>query len=534
MNFKFYYCIILTALCLPQLQAQNVLEMATSINAEGEMPDSSAILDIQSTSQGVLFPRMTFDEISAIEKPALGLFAFDTDFGCLRMYDGSNWQCLYQQNGDPYRSINSVRGYSAGDTAVTGGLSIEYDSTGKSIILAGAFEDGAILDQDGIPSAGSADLFIAKYTTDFELEWLVTGGGSSIDWIDEITLASDGSIYGTGYFSDTLRFAGDSLISKGDADVFVIKMDKDGVIEWMVQGEGATGNDRGQDINLDLNGNIYVCGNFEGTIDFDTHSRTSNGDSDYFLVKIDPLGTVKWLRSGGSVNDDDVAYGVAIGPSNFVYVTGFLGDTTSIGTHTHYPAGSDDIFLTKYTPSGTVDTLVTIGGTDVDRGTTIFVDENESVYLGGNFQGTVTFDSRSRTALAYYDGFIVKLDSTLTPEWDNVIGCANGNAQMIKIIVKEEEVYLVSSMTASSEINNIEIQGLGFADILIAKLNSIGSLDWYQVYGHSLTDVGRDITFGQENELFATGYYLDQINFGSQQLLINGEGPRLFIAQIKE
>jgi hypothetical protein len=56
-------------------------------------PDSSAKLDIVSTSQGVLFPRMTAVQRAAIVNPALGLFVFQTD-GTVGLYyfDGTFWR----------------------------------------------------------------------------------------------------------------------------------------------------------------------------------------------------------------------------------------------------------------------------------------------------------------------------------------------------------------------------------------------------------------------------------------------------------
>ena len=54
----------------------------------GTDPDDSSILDIQSESKGVLFPRMYYDEIQAISDPAEGLMVYDIEFKCLRIFNG--------------------------------------------------------------------------------------------------------------------------------------------------------------------------------------------------------------------------------------------------------------------------------------------------------------------------------------------------------------------------------------------------------------------------------------------------------------
>jgi hypothetical protein len=51
----------------------------------------SAILQIDSTSQGVLFPRMTVAERDAIASPATGLIIYNSDDSILNTWDGTEW-----------------------------------------------------------------------------------------------------------------------------------------------------------------------------------------------------------------------------------------------------------------------------------------------------------------------------------------------------------------------------------------------------------------------------------------------------------
>src|SRR5689334_13119154 len=61
--------LIVSGLC-----AQNV-----GVNSTGAAPDNSAMLDVQSTSKGMLIPRMTAAQRTAISLPATGLFVYQTD-----------------------------------------------------------------------------------------------------------------------------------------------------------------------------------------------------------------------------------------------------------------------------------------------------------------------------------------------------------------------------------------------------------------------------------------------------------------------
>ena len=63
-------------LAIVQLQAQNGVAISISSSAT---PDASAILDVQSTTQGLLIPTMTKTQRDAISSPATGLMIYQTD-----------------------------------------------------------------------------------------------------------------------------------------------------------------------------------------------------------------------------------------------------------------------------------------------------------------------------------------------------------------------------------------------------------------------------------------------------------------------
>ncbi len=70
----------------------DVISQGVAINSDGSDPHSSAILDISSTSQGVLFPRMTLAQRNAIVNPASGLIVFVTKDSSCYKFDGSGWE----------------------------------------------------------------------------------------------------------------------------------------------------------------------------------------------------------------------------------------------------------------------------------------------------------------------------------------------------------------------------------------------------------------------------------------------------------
>jgi hypothetical protein len=66
-----------------------------SINATGANPDASAMMDVQSTSKGMLIPRMTTTERTAIGSPMKGLLVFDNTTSSFWFYNGTIWTDLF-------------------------------------------------------------------------------------------------------------------------------------------------------------------------------------------------------------------------------------------------------------------------------------------------------------------------------------------------------------------------------------------------------------------------------------------------------
>lgn len=73
-----------------------------AINENGSAPAATAMLDVQSTSKGVLIPRMTTAQRTAIAQPATGLLVFDTTTGSFWYYHTTGWTELGAGGNSPW------------------------------------------------------------------------------------------------------------------------------------------------------------------------------------------------------------------------------------------------------------------------------------------------------------------------------------------------------------------------------------------------------------------------------------------------
>jgi hypothetical protein len=142
------------------------------------------------------------------------------------------------------------------------GSGIAVDSSGNAYIAGqtnGTFA--------GNTNAGSADMFIAKYDSSGNQVWVKQFGTSSGDFGSGIAVDASGNTYTTGYTEGAL--AGN--ISAGSADMFIAKYDTSGNQVWVKQ-FGTSSSDFGSGIVVDSSGNAYIAGQTNGTFAGNTNA----------------------------------------------------------------------------------------------------------------------------------------------------------------------------------------------------------------------------------------------------------------------
>ncbi len=107
------------------LIALNATAQSVAINTDGSAADNSALLDLKSTNQGVLVPRMTAAQRTAIATPATGLMVYQTDAPAgFYFYNGSVWTTLNGATG-----TNGTNGQGVPTGGTTGQVLAKVDAT---------------------------------------------------------------------------------------------------------------------------------------------------------------------------------------------------------------------------------------------------------------------------------------------------------------------------------------------------------------------------------------------------------------------
>ncbi|MDH3589388.1 MAG: SBBP repeat-containing protein [Gammaproteobacteria bacterium] len=133
--------------------------------------------------------------------------------------------------------------------------------------------------------APNGGMFIARYDSSGALMWAEQAGGVTGSATGTgIAVDVSGNSYVGGEFSGSATFGITVLTSAGSEDIFIAKYDGSGTPLWAEQA-GGTSADLGRGIGVDGSGNGYVTGFFGGTATFDATNLTSDGEGDIFIAK---------------------------------------------------------------------------------------------------------------------------------------------------------------------------------------------------------------------------------------------------------
>jgi hypothetical protein len=224
---------------------------------------------------------------------------------------------------------------------------LHIDQT-NHVYLAGTFGNEFNIDPFGkkvleeVSPKGSGDAFIAKFTSDFKLEWSGTLSGVQTEYINSIGTDTLGGVYLAGAFSANTNFdfiAGKKMnyTAKGVQDLFIAKYEsKNGsFVKLLTLGDSGRGVAHALDVKND--GTLYVSGALAGSgnvyakKDGTEGTIGSAGKMDIWFAKLNADLKAYWMYNIGG-GENDLAY-IIKSKNKKIYLAGyFTGDiTTQLG-----------------------------------------------------------------------------------------------------------------------------------------------------------------------------------------------------------
>ena len=367
--------------------------------------------------------------------------------------------------------------------------------------------------------------------------WAVNMGSTNYESPTSISVGPDGHSAITGEFMGTSIIGEDTLTATNFRDVFTAIVDSNGLVLKGMAGVGDGVENIGNGIATDTNGNIFITGNFTGTITFDDVPLVSAGNGDVFIVKYDASGNLLWARRAGG-GSDIYANDIAVDPAGNCYIIGEFYDSASFDGNVVYSTIANDVFTAKYDPDGNGVWAASSGGGSGDWGTGIAVDSLGNVFIAGYFQSQFVFNEIPHSSEGNRDAFVAVYDASGTPQWA-VTGGGPWNDWFNKVAVDADgsNIYLTGEFESVSVlIGGITLQNANTSpprrDILLMSFDASGTAQWGIRAGSMEHDYANDVTVDDNGDVYITGTFNDTIVF-DDITLINTAGD-LYLAKLDQ
>jgi hypothetical protein len=372
-------------------------------------------------------------------------------------------------------------------------------------------------------------------------------GASHSDNAQKIRVDDSGNSYISGWtLSDdfpTTPGANDTSFNGGWTlttryDVFITKLNPDGSSLVFSTYIGGNHRDYGNDIDLDLQKNIYCTGytfssNFPNTTS--ANDTVFNGGTDAFILKLDSTGSLLVYSTFVGGIAGELGEAIVVNSNGNAFITGHTTSTdfpTTPGANQTTKSNSDEIFIVKLSTDGsTLEYSTYLGGDHVDEAYSITIDMSGNAYVTGFTMSTdfpVTGSALSSSKSGNGDMFITKINptgSTLLYStyinsfgfFDEGFGIALDNDRNVYITGKSSTFDFPLPQNAYDK----DFNGGGY-DSFALKMNITQSQIIYCTYlGGTDVDYGKDIRIDSNGCAYIAGY-TESNDFPTTMNALNG------------
>jgi hypothetical protein len=335
-----------------------------------------------------------------------------------------------------------------------------------------------------------------------------------------VALDATGNIVIVGGFAGTIDLGGGPLVSAGQDDVFIAKLDPKGVHRWSAR-FGDEGDQTAEAVAIDAKGDVLVVGAFSGTLDFGGKPLVSAVGTDAFFVMLDPDGKHRWSRSAGTARTSEGADGVAFDPSGDILLTGWAEGAIDLGGPVAAREGERSLFIAKWDAAGRPIWNKRIGDPDEQIGFAIAADPTGNVLVTGRFEGDVDFGGGPIHA-GLREAFVAKYDAHGAHVFSrrfgdsSGVGVAEGRAVAAD---REGNVLVTGSFSVALETGSAKLVGAGDTDLFVLKLDPKGKTVWVASFGDASFQEGLGIGVSAKNEIVVAGGFGGSLDFGGTRLV---------------
>ncbi|OXB07250.1 hypothetical protein B0A81_12340 [Flavobacterium plurextorum] len=405
----------------------------------------------------------------------------DLDYWIWKMNEKGELDWQKSIGGNGFDMLQSIKGTRDGGF-ILGGTSSSGNSFEKKEDCKGLTDFWVIkLDASGneqwqrtIGGDGQDELSCAFQTKD---GGYILGGSSSSSSSSITNVKAEGKMAE----SSTIDLYGKSEKSRGNMDYWVVKLDKQGVIEWQKTYGGRYADLlRSMEQTTD---NGYILAGYSNSPLSGDKTESNKGVGDYWIVKIDDIGTIQWQKTYGADGDDQpyvihqtIEGGYIVGGnSNSKNPLTSLGGIVANGT---------DFWVLKLDAEGGVIWSKTYDFGKVDILTSLVENKDHTYLIGGyakaeSRQSTVGQVAKmagvGKDKEGINDYIALKIDENGEEFWNKTVG-SSGEDILRKLIETRDGGYLMAG-TSNSNSSMDKNSNIGGNDFWVVKLKDKAKIE---------------------------------------------------------
>ena len=417
---------------------------------------------------------------------------------------------------------------SLGSTGFDGAYKAAIDPAGN-YVTAGVFSGTVDFDPTAgvkkLTAVGNTDIYVAKYTPAGSLLWAgqIGGGAGDIDDKD-----FDRDIY--------------SPITATPLDFINRK-------STQINGLGEYIND----LALDGAGNVYLAGNYAGTIDADptagAFSLPTTGSRKYqdaFVIKLTAAGTLSYARHFGG-QFDDVARSLAVDSAGNVTAVGYFTRQATFGKASKLFAvdalGREDGYVIRLDATGGTKWVTVFGGETVtlfnrDYATDVALDSSGNAIVVGDFTETLSVSTdtgrtrvKQREAAGDTDGVILSLSSAGKLRYVQSLG-GDGVSTITSVALAADNTIAIGGSFSGT--SNLSTSGTALAiaddndqyddltgsdtsgvdtDMFLSKLDANANTIWAKPFASDAFTMINEVAVDSAGAVYAAGAFAGAVDF---------------------
>ncbi|MCR5861009.1 T9SS type A sorting domain-containing protein [Flavobacterium sp. J372] len=342
------------------------------------------------------------------------------------------------------------------------------------------------------PNNGNLDYWLWKMNEGGDLDWQKNYGGSGIDMLYSVKNTRDGGFILGGSSNSPEGFdKKDPCL--GLEDFWIIKLNAKGGEEWQ-KTIGGAGSDVLKTIIQTRDGGYIIGGSsssgvsekiLNGGVDPYGKSEKNRGALDFWIVKLDAQGKIKWQKTFGG-RYADVLQSLEQTQDNG-YIIGGTSNSPASQDKTSDSYGASDFWVIKLDAEGNMQWQNIFGGEGDDRLSVITQTKDKGYIIGGSSASSAT-GNKKKPSKNGTDFWILKLDEAGEITWQETYD--NGATDLlVSLIENNDGSYLVGGYSKTETTGTTKTDKKEINDYLAFRINEKGEEIWKATAGSNGEDV---------------------------------------------